>query len=170
MANHKAIPTSLRYTLETTFLTTTDLFNSPLNCSMSDNITYCSVFPKDVVFGAVLNSFHFRWTISYIANPEYEPEDMLTAIIHALASSECSDTPFLVILTFPVWDDTPWNSTSIRGHRNMTTLLRIPTGYINNATTLQRIFPQPGDRWNSYSSPTRRSATHNLIDHEAARS
>ncbi len=54
---------------------------------MSDGITYCSAFPEDMVFGAILSSFQFQWTRSCIANPEYEPEDMLKAVLHALASS-----------------------------------------------------------------------------------
>ena len=73
---------------------------------MSDGITYCSAFPEDAVFGAIMNSFQFRWTGSCIANPEYEPEDMLKAVVHALASSKSSETSFLVVLTLLVWDDT----------------------------------------------------------------
>ena len=55
---------------------------------------------------------------------------MLKAVLHALVSSETSATPFLVVLGIPVWDDTLWNSASIRGHVNMTTLIRIPTGHM----------------------------------------
>jgi hypothetical protein len=80
---------------------------------MSEGITYCSAFPEDAVFGAVINSFQFRWTCLCIANPEYEPEDTQKTILHALASSDGSDTPLLVVLVFPVWDDTPWNSAAI---------------------------------------------------------
>jgi hypothetical protein len=36
----------------------------------------------------------------------------------------------LVVLVLPIWDDTPWNSASIRDHVNMTTLIRIPTGHM----------------------------------------
>ena len=54
---------------------------------MSDGIIYCSAFPEDAAFRAIINSFQFRWTSSCIANLEYEPEDMLKADLHALASS-----------------------------------------------------------------------------------
>ena len=60
---------------------------------------------------------------------------MLKEAIHALASSESSETPFFVVLILPVRDDTPWNSTSILGHNsptfgNMSTLIRMPTGHM----------------------------------------
>ncbi len=65
-----------------------------------------------------------------MANPEYEPEDMLQAVLHALASSEHTDAPFLVVMTLPVWDNSPWTSHVIRGHKNMSTLIRIPSGHM----------------------------------------
>ncbi len=74
---------------------------------MSDGITYCSAFPEDTVFGAIIDSFKFRWTGSCVANPEYEPEDMLKAFLYALASSETSATPFLVVLVLFICDDNP---------------------------------------------------------------
>ena len=55
---------------------------------------------------------------------------MLEAKLHALSSSQSQDTPFLVILILPFWDDTPWNSAAILGHHNMSTLIRIPTGHM----------------------------------------
>ena len=42
-----------------------------------------------------------------IAIPEYEPKDILKAVLDALASSESLDTPFLVVLILPVWEDIP---------------------------------------------------------------
>jgi len=83
--------------MESTFLTTTKLFGSPLICSMSDGITYCSAFSEDAFFGAIINFFKFRWTSSSIAIPEYEPEEMLKAVLHALASYESNETPFFVV-------------------------------------------------------------------------
>ena len=130
LSNHWAIPTPLRTALEHTFLTTTELFGSPLNCPMKEGMTYCSAFPDDAHFGAILDSFAYRWTSSCIANPEYEPEDMLQAVLQALSSSEHSDAPFLVVMILPVWDDSPWTSAAIRGHSNMSTLIRIPTGHM----------------------------------------
>jgi len=73
--------------MEQTFLTTTELFGSPLNCLMTEGMRYCSAFQSDVNFGAILDSFLYRWTASCIANSEYEPEDMLKAVLRALASS-----------------------------------------------------------------------------------
>jgi hypothetical protein len=114
------------------FLTKTELFVSPLNCSMSDGISYCSAFPEDEIFSAITDSFVYRWTGSCIANAEYEPEDKLKATLHALASSKSPDNPFLVVLILPVWDDTPWNSAAICGHHNMSILIRIPAGHVRS--------------------------------------
>jgi len=55
---------------------------------------------------------------------------MLKTALHALASSEYTDNPFLVVLILPKWDDTPWNSWAIRGHVNMTALINIPAGHM----------------------------------------
>ena len=60
---------------------------------------------------------------------------MRKTILRALASSELSDTPLLVVLFLPVWDDTPWNSASIRAHRNISTLIRIPTRHMRFVPT-----------------------------------
>jgi hypothetical protein len=97
---------------------------------MSDGNIYCPAFPGDTAFGAILNPFQFRWSGSCIANPKYEPEDTLKAVIHAVVSSETSETSFLVVIILPVWDDTPWNSASIWGHSNMSNLIRIPAGHV----------------------------------------
>ena len=91
-------------------MTIKELFGSPLNNSMPNGITYCSAFSEDLVFGAIIKSFQFRWTSSCIANPEKEFEDMLKAVLRALASSGSIDMPFLVVLILPVSDQTPWNS------------------------------------------------------------
>ena len=55
---------------------------------------------------------------------------MLLAVLHALASSEHTDAPFLVVMVLPVWDDSPWTSNAIRGHHNMSTLICIPSGHM----------------------------------------
>jgi len=116
--------------MDQTFLTTTELFGSPLICPMTEGMTYCSTFPEDVNFGAILDFFSYRWTTSCIANPEYEPEDMLKAVLQALASSKHTDAPFQVVMVLPIWDDSPWTSKAIRGHTNMSTLVRIPAGHM----------------------------------------
>jgi hypothetical protein len=61
---------------------------------MTSGITYGSAFPEDEIFDAITDFFLFRWTRSCIASPEYEPENMLKAVLHALTSSESTDTPF----------------------------------------------------------------------------
>jgi hypothetical protein len=58
-------------------------------------------FPRGRKFGALTDSFLYRWTNSCIASPEYESEDMHKIILHALASFECTDTPFLLVLILP---------------------------------------------------------------------
>jgi hypothetical protein len=55
---------------------------------------------------------------------------MLKAVIFALASSESNETPILVVLILPIKNDTPWNSTVIRGHFNISILILIPTGHV----------------------------------------
>ncbi len=60
LANHWAIMSRLRQAIESTVLSTTELFVSPLNFSMPEGITYCSAFPEDAVFGAIINSFQIR--------------------------------------------------------------------------------------------------------------
>ena len=65
---------------------------------MTPGMTYCSAFQEDDKFGAIIDSFLYRWTNSCITDPEYEPGDMLNTVLRALASSEYTDTPFLVVL------------------------------------------------------------------------
>ncbi len=81
LSNHGTIPPLLRAALEQTFHTTTELVGSPLNCPTTEGITYCSTFQEDVNFGAIIDSFLYRWTNSCKANPEYEPEDMLQVVL-----------------------------------------------------------------------------------------
>ncbi len=33
-------------------------------------------------------------------------------------------------MVLPVWVDSPWTSDAIRGHKNMSTLIRIPSGHM----------------------------------------
>ena len=60
---------------------------------------------------------------------------MLKVVLHALASSERSETPLVTVLVLLVWDDTPLNSASLIGHRNFTTLIRTPTGHMRFVPT-----------------------------------
>ena len=135
LANHWATPPKLHQTLECTFIRKTELFGSPLKCSMSGGISYCSAFPEDEIFGTITDLFLYRWTGSCIANPEYEPEDILKVVLYALASLESPDTPYLVVLILPIWEDTPWNSAAIRGHHTMSTLNLILAGHMRVVPT-----------------------------------
>ncbi len=63
---------TLQLAQERTFLSDRELFGSPLNCSMSGGVSYCSAFPEDSIFGATTDSFRYRWTGSCIAKLEYE--------------------------------------------------------------------------------------------------
>ncbi len=74
---------------------------------MEPGITYCSSYPEDSSFGALHDAFSYRLTGSCTTNPEYDPGDMTKAILHALASSTDTTTPFLVVMVLPVWEDTP---------------------------------------------------------------
>jgi hypothetical protein len=51
---------------------------------------------------------------------------MLIVVLHALASSECTETTFQVVLVLAIWDDKPWNSVSVRGHMRMSNVIHIP--------------------------------------------
>jgi hypothetical protein len=88
-------------------------------------------------FEHYLDVFYFRWTGFYITNPEYGPDDMLKASLHALASSKSTNTSLLVLLILPGWDDTPWNSTAIRVQENMTTLMHLLAGHVHFVPTHQ---------------------------------
>ena len=86
---------------------------------MEPGITYCTAYPEDSALGALHDAFNYQLTRSCIANPEYDPGDMRKAILHALASSTDTTTPFLVVLVLPVWEDTPWYSAAIWRHPNL---------------------------------------------------
>ncbi len=64
--------------------------------------TYCTAYPEDSSFGALHDAFSYRLTRSCTANPEYDPGDMRKAILHALASSTNTTTPFLVVMVLSV--------------------------------------------------------------------
>ena len=97
---------------------------------MTNGLSDCSAFQEDETFGTITVSFLYRWSVSRISVPEYKLEDILKAVLHALDSPKVADTPFLVVLIFSIWEDTPWNSAVIRGHHNMSTLIRIPGGHM----------------------------------------
>ena len=100
------LPT-LQRAIQLTFQTQAEIFANPLDCSMEPGITYCTAYPEDSAFGALHDAFSYKLTGSCTAKPEYDPGDMKKAILHALASSTDTTTPFLVVLVLPVWEDTP---------------------------------------------------------------
>jgi hypothetical protein len=106
--NQWAITHNLASACHACFNTTFEICASPLNSFMNSNVEYCTVFPKDANVGAHFDSFSYKLTGSCIANPEYEPEDMRKAVLHALAFSTISLSPLLVVFILPAWEDSPW--------------------------------------------------------------
>jgi hypothetical protein len=60
LANHWATMPTLQRVLERAFLSEKELFASPLNCSMSGVISYCSAYLEDDIFGSITDSFLYR--------------------------------------------------------------------------------------------------------------
>ena len=56
---------------------------------------------------------------------------MFKIVLYKLASSKCTETPFLVVIMLLVWEDTPWNSATISSHGNMSTLVHIHVGHMH---------------------------------------
>ncbi len=65
LGSYWANPPLLQPVMKRTFLTKTELFGSPLTCSMTSGITYCSTFPKDEIFSVIIVSFLGRWIGSW---------------------------------------------------------------------------------------------------------
>jgi len=122
---------------------------------MEPGMTHCSAFLDDSIFGTLHIAHNYRWTGSYIANPEYNPKDMRTAVLHALASSTDTTTLLLTITVLPVWEDTPWQSAAIRSHTNMETLIHIPTGHMRFVPTHNQY--EGEHKWRSEHKMTRGS-------------
>ena len=83
------------------------MFVIPLNCSMTEGITYYTAFPEDSCFGAHLNAIGIRWAGSCAANLKYEPGEVRKSVLSALRLSEDAHTPFMVVIILLVWEDTP---------------------------------------------------------------
>ena len=106
---------------------------------MNPNVEYLTAFHEDANFGAHFDSFSYRLTGSYIANPEYETEDMRKAVLHALASSTISPSPLLVVLILPTWEDSPWKTLSILSHPNTTLLAHIQSNQLKFVPTHKQL-------------------------------
>ena len=106
---------------------------------MNPNVEFCTAFPEDANFGAHFNSFSYRLTGSCVANPEYEPQDMRKAVLHALASSTVSPSPLLVVFILPAWEDSPWRTQAILTHPNTTILAHIPANQFKLVPTHKQL-------------------------------
>ena len=114
LKNHWALPQLLmNHLTKWTNSPSTELFASPLNCLPHPYHTYYSASQEDAVFGARYNSFSYSWRGHCVGNPEYEHEDMLKAMQHAIASANASPQPFSCILILPRWKDTPYRRQDI---------------------------------------------------------
>ena len=128
--NQWATLPTLRRAIQLKFQTRAEIFANPLNCLMEPGITYCTAYPDDSSFGGLHDAFNYGLTGWCTANPEYDPGDGRKAILHALALSTDTTTPFLVVMVLPVWEDTPWYSAAIRSHASLETLIQIPAGHM----------------------------------------
>jgi len=129
-SNQWASPLPLHRALEQAILTQTELFSSPLNYSMSTDNIDCITSPEESAFGALHDSYSYRWTGSFPVTPKSEIDEMRKTVLQTLASPTDTLTIFLVVLFLPVWEDTPWNAASISDHENMTTLIHLPAGHM----------------------------------------
>ena len=120
LKNHWALPQILmRHLMAWTGSPPTELFASPLNCLPDPQHTYYSAYQADAPFGARYNWFLYSWRGHCVANPEYEHEDMLKAMQHAIASANASPQPFSCVLVLPRWKDTPYRRQDILLHPNV---------------------------------------------------
>ena len=128
--HHMAMPREITQVLHSFFAVTSELFASPLNCSLLPGVTFCSPFKEDEAFGAVHDAFSFRWTGACSAHPAPVPEDMHRAVSHAVASAGHSDTPFLCFLALPSWERASWKSEDVLGSQDIQILLRLSKGHL----------------------------------------
>jgi hypothetical protein len=106
---------------------------------MNPNVEYCTTFPEDANFGAHYDSFSYRLAGSCIANPEYEPEDMRKAVLHAISSTTSSPCPLLVIFILPAWENSPWRTQSILSHPNTTILIHLQANQLKFVPTHKQL-------------------------------
>ena len=126
LQNHWSLPSSVMQVLRECCGVTTELFASPLNCSLAPGGVYCSAYPEDCIFGATHNSMLYHWAGSNQANPEYEPADMLEAFRRAIDSACASTLPFSCILVLPDWSESPYRHPDILSHPSVRLLTSVP--------------------------------------------
>jgi hypothetical protein len=125
IANQRAPPRCLTAAIHATFDTSCELFASPLNSSMNPNVSYCAAHQEDATFGAQDQAYSYRWTGLCLAVPEHEPANTRKAVLHTLACSTATESPLLVVMMLPAWEDAPWRTHSILSHPNVTTLVQL---------------------------------------------
>ena len=106
---------------------------------MNPDVEYCTAFPEDANFGARYDSFSYRLAGSCIANPEYEPEDMRKAVLHAISYSTSSPCPLLVIFILSTWENSPWRTQSILSHPNTTILIHLQANQLKFVPTHKQL-------------------------------
>ena len=126
LKNHWALPASVMELLRQHCGITTELFASPLNCSLAPGLTYFSAFPEDAIFGATFDCMLYQWVGSNQANPEYEPADMLAAFRRAIDSACASPLPFSCVLILPDWVFSPYRHPELLTHPSVRLLTSVP--------------------------------------------
>jgi hypothetical protein len=125
IANQRALPYCLTAAIHATFDTSCEPFASPLNSSMNPNVNSCATSQEDATFGAHDQAYSYRWTGSCLAIPEHEPAYIRKAALHAFACSTATESPLLVVMILPAWEDAPWRTHSILSDPNVTTLVQL---------------------------------------------
>ena len=126
ITNHWSTRVSVRQCIFEQYGVTEESFASPLNCLMGGTQDYCSIHPRDVVFGARYDAY--AWSgreKSAYANPEYSKADIEKALRWAIAASQES-FPFCTVLILPRWLTAPYMN--LFSHRNVTLVAKAARG------------------------------------------
>ena len=133
LSNHWAVPPPVYDALRALCSTQTELFASPLNCSMTST-PYCTAYWADAIFGASYDAYAARWSGACAFNPEYTREALARSVHWALASlAQASPTePFLAVGIMPVWNDTYPHTIALQQAAPFVhTLATVAQGYFN---------------------------------------
>jgi hypothetical protein len=90
------------------FSTTAELYFDPLN-EYLNSLSYQSIYEEEVVFSSSGSKAPFSWQRANIANPEYGPNCMSSAMDHAVARAYILEPliPSNIVLVLPHWLHTP---------------------------------------------------------------
>ncbi len=151
---------------------------------MKPHVSYCAASHEDTTFVARYDAYSYRWTNACPTGPEHEPAYIRNAVLHVLAYSASTDSPFLAILILTACEDTPRKTQSILFHSivhfSSNQLKFIPTirRLCNNLnTTLRQATDHPtymviiankeGQKRNTYTPPASNiclsPASYNLV-------